>query len=135
MKKIITLLFVLAISLYSYSQSEVTANADTARVMAVISYVNKQISELSKIGIEAKNDSLMASEEVMKLLKDDKYRKSVYPAKYEWNDALALFRNMELKRGFWHLINLYDTDKEKRNLIVGFLCAYDKASPYPPEPP
>ena len=125
MKKIITLLFVFAISLHSYSQSEVVAKPDTAKVIAAISYVNKQLSELSKVGVESKNDSLIASEEVMKLLKDDKYRKSVYPDKYEWKDAVALFRNMEFKRAFWHLINLYDTDKEKRSLIIGLFCAYD----------
>ena len=125
MKRITNLLFALAICLHSFGQNEPIAKTDTEKAITAVSYVNKQLSELSTIGLESRNDSLIASEEVMKLLKDDTYRRSIYPEKYEWKDAVALFRNMEFKRAFWHLINLYDTDKEKRDLIVGVFCAYD----------
>ncbi len=127
MKKIIYLLFASVIGLGVHAQTSSNANVDTTQLRAGIMYVNKQVASLSEMGVESKGDSLIVSEEVMKLLKDEHYRKSVYPAEYKWTDAMILFKNMELKRAFWHLINLYDTDKDNRKLIISVFCAYDTA--------
>jgi len=44
------------------------------------------------------------------MLKDSVYRKSVYPEVYTWPAAVGLMNRMELKKAFWYLINLYETD-------------------------
>jgi len=59
------------------------------------------------------------------MLKDSVYRKSVYPEVYTWPAAVGLMNRMELKKAFWYLINLYETDTAHRNIIVGTFLLYD----------
>lgn len=81
--------------------------------------------KLQSMGVETRNDSLIIREEVIKLFADSLYRKSVYPGQYTWTEAVHLLREMELKKAFWHLLNLYETDSANRSYILGTFVAYD----------
>lgn len=89
------------------------------------SYWNKWINDQFEMGVEQKNDSIFIHNEVIKIIKDSVYRKSVYPEKYDWPEALKLVKEMDLKKGFWHLINIYMADTTTRSLVIGSLILYD----------
>jgi hypothetical protein len=88
-------------------------------------YWNKWLNDLFDMGVERKNDSVYVKEEVIKLVRDSAYRNSIYPAKYDWPLAVNLLKAMELKKAFWHLINIYMTDTARRNMVLGTFIVYD----------
>lgn len=88
-------------------------------------YWEQYFNQLQEMGVESRNDSLIVRSEVIKLFADTLYRKMVYPEAYNWQEAVLLLREMELKRAFWHMLNLYETDTANRSLILGTFVAYD----------
>lgn len=82
-------------------------------------------SNLQEMGVETRNDSMIVREEVIKLFSDSLYRKSVYPPTYTWTEAIKLLREMELKKAFWYMLNLYETDSLNRPYVLGTFMAYD----------
>jgi hypothetical protein len=92
-------------------------------------YRNNWMNNLFEMGVETKNDSLYVKEEVIKLFTDSVYRNSVYPQQYKWPRAIALLKQMELKKAFWHLINLYGSDSASNSYVVGTFIAYDSIMP------
>jgi hypothetical protein len=90
-------------------------------------YWKNWMNDLLEMGIEKKDDSVFIKEEVVKLVKDSIYRKSIYPINYEWSSVLNLLKIMELKKAFWHLINVYmsDTTIKSRSMVLGTLVLYD----------
>ncbi len=118
--------FILAMLLFcvtGFNQSPALVKIDTSR--ASVEHWQKWMSNLNEMGVEKKNDSFFVKEEVVRLLKDSVYRNAVYPQKYNWPAAVALLQQMELKKAFWHLINLYQSDTERRNIVVGSFIMYD----------
>lgn len=85
----------------------------------------KWLNDLHEMGVETRNDSLIIHREVMKLFADTAYRKDVYPAQYSWPQAVELLRTLELKKAFWHMLNLYETDAGNRSYVLGTFVAYD----------
>jgi hypothetical protein len=100
---------------------------DTAQ--ETVKYLNARMSDLFEAGVETKNDSLIIKEEVFRLLRDSQYRKAVYPEKYEWPSAIMLMKAMELKKAFWHFINLYHSIPASRDLIITTVVMYDSIMP------
>lgn len=90
-----------------------------------VAYWQNWMNELNEQGVEKKNDSLYVKKEVVKLLKDAVYRKTVYPDVYNWDGTVALLKNMELKKAFWQMINLYQSDTARRNIVIGTFIMYD----------
>jgi hypothetical protein len=88
-------------------------------------YWSNWFNELQAMGVETRNDSMIVREEVVKLFTDTLYRKSVYPATYTWTEAVNLLREMELKKAFWYMLNLYETDSLNRPYVIGTFVAYD----------
>lgn len=88
-------------------------------------YWYKWLTDLNEMGVEQKKDSLIIKEEVMRIVKDSVYRKSIYPQKYSWPGALALMKGMELKKAFWHMINIYIADTTTRSMVIGTFVQYD----------
>jgi hypothetical protein len=109
--------------LAGFSQPQPVMKIDTTQ--ASIEYWQKWMKDLNEMGVEKKKDTFFVKEEVIRLLKDSVYRKSVYPVKYNWPAVIVLLNNMELKKAFWHLINLYETDSAHRDIIVGTFVLYD----------
>ena len=83
------------------------------------------LDNLYEMGVEVKNDSMYVKEEVIKLFTDSAYRSTVYTDSYNWPQAVALLNKMELKKAFWHLINLYGKDSATDSYVVGTFIAYD----------
>jgi hypothetical protein len=96
---------------------------DTSK--ASVEYWQNWMADLTDMGVEKKEDSFFVKKEVMKLMKDEAYRKSIYPKQYSWPAMLNLMNQMELKKAFWHLINLYQTDIPHRNIVLGTVIKYD----------
>lgn len=85
----------------------------------------KWSNDLYELGVEMRNDSFFVKEETVRLLKDPAYREATYPAVYNWPAALQLIQKLDLKKAFWHLMNLYETDTAHRQLVTGTLFVYD----------
>jgi hypothetical protein len=105
------------------SQSSLPMKIDTSRES--VAYWNKWNNDLYDIGVNTKKDSFFVKEEVIKLLKDSAYRSQLYPAQYEWAATVNLLQKMELKKAFWYMINLYQTDAQHRDIIIGTFALYD----------
>lgn len=107
----------------NYHLSDNIMKVDTSK--ASIEYWQNWMADLTDMGVEKKEDSFFVKKEVLKLMKDETYRKSVYPKQYSWPAVVSLMNKMELKKAFWHLINLYQTDLEHRNIVLGAVFKYD----------
>jgi hypothetical protein len=102
-----------------------TAAVRSGALDSAEAYWSEWWQDLHSMGVEAKNDSLIVRQEVLRLFNDTAYRRLAYPDTYNWPLAVALMRNMELKMAFWHLINLYHTDTANRSYVLGTFVAYD----------
>lgn len=122
MKKYLTILLV-AIASGSACHSQSLMKVDTTHES--VQYWQHWMDDLNDMGVEKKNDSFYVREEVVKLLKNPEYRKTVYPATYNWPVTVDLLNKMELKKAFWQMINLYETDAANRNIVVGTFILYD----------
>lgn len=94
-----------------------------------ILFLEAKMKELNEAGVETRNDSLIIKEEVFRLLNDSGYSRSVYPEKYAWPAAIRLLYQMELKKAFWHFINLYHSVPASRDLIITTIVMYDSIMP------
>jgi len=88
-------------------------------------YWNNWAKDLIEVSIEQKKDSLYVKKEVLLAFSDSSLRKMVFPDKYDWPATLELLQHMELKKAFWHLINLYITDSTSRSRVMGIFILYD----------
>ncbi|MGV3529872.1 MAG: hypothetical protein ACO1OO_13310 [Flavisolibacter sp.] len=123
MKKFWMVITVTCFQLVVHGQLKTELKID--RSASNVAYWNNWVSHLTEMGIESNADSLFVRPEVIKAMTDSSFRNELYPAQYNWTDAVALLQRMELKPAFWHLMNLYETDVEHRSLIVGTFVAYD----------
>ncbi len=83
------------------------------------------IEDLYEMGVRKDNDSLYISEESARAHSDLEYRKILYPEIYSWEKTLTLIAAIELKKAFWHLINLYPKDQESKEFSVRIILGYD----------
>jgi hypothetical protein len=90
-----------------------------------IANITKWMDNLYEMGTDFRNDSFIVKEETMRLLKDTAYRNETYPAKYTWPKVIDFLNRMELKRAFWVLMNLYQTDTAHLKTVIGTFVAYD----------
>lgn len=121
--KIVFLISCTVLWLTGYSQPQTVMPVDTTKESRV--YWDKWIKDLYDMGVDQKSDSLLINREVMRLVKDTQYRNSIYPVKYNWSDVVKLMKVMELKKAFWHLINIYADDSASRRMVLGTLVLYD----------
>jgi len=118
------LLLITVLWLTGFSQQPHTViQIDTTRENKALP--NKWFTDLFEMGVEQKKDSLYIQEEVLRLVRDSAYRNSIYPEKYGWPYALSLMKEMELKKAFWHLINIYMIDSLSRSMVLGTFVLYD----------
>lgn len=83
------------------------------------------LRELYEPGVAVVEDSIVINEEAAKLLKDEAYRKIVYPEVYSWQTTLEFIKQQELKKAFWFMLNLYDESEQNKQLVVKSLLTYD----------
>ncbi len=82
--------------------------------------------DLYEHGVDLKNDSIFINEESKRLISSEEARVEMYPKVYTWNNALKLINNQELKKAFWHLINLSMISEANKNMVVKSVLTYDK---------
>ena len=83
--------------------------------------------DLTERGIEMTEDSIKLSKEFIKVLNDDAYRGSLFPATYTWEQTIPFIKRQELKQVFWYFINLYPQNDTNKELVVKAILAYDQA--------
>lgn len=84
------------------------------------------LDELSKKGLEMDGDSVVASEEFLKLINDPDYRSQVYPETYTWQQAVNFMSVVDLKKAFWFYINLYPESETNKELVLKAVLSYDR---------
>lgn len=119
-------LFPLFMALYSVAAlGQPPAAINKAQLQFSEKIWSNWFSNLESMGVEAKNDSLIIREEVIKLFTDSQVRQSAYPAQYTWPQTITLLKKMELKKAFWHMLNLYEADSLNRSYVLGTFVTYD----------
>jgi hypothetical protein len=106
---------------------QVNAQSDSVHLQKLDSSRDKQIlawvGALYEHGIRIDKDSMVLSVEVQHIITDDSLRSLLFPEVYTWEQTLLLMQQMELKRAFWFLINLYPQQKE---LVMRTVLGYDE---------
>lgn len=121
--KLFAVFICLLIGLTPFAQSQVSPSGDTST--AAVKFIRNWEKEFLDIGISIDKDSLHINEEAKRLLTDPGYRESTYPAVYNWPEAIQLMNRMELKKAFYHMINLYKTDAAHKVLALQTFVKYD----------
>ena len=129
------LIFYILISspLYVHSQDEKIYNlSDSADLVEFIGELDrieienkKWLNRLSSKGVTYKNEEIVFDEEAIKLLKDKSYREKVY-REYTLYDVGLSFSEMDIKKAFWQIINIYP---EKKDTLIQYVFAFDEILP------
>ena len=121
-RKLTFILIFLHIAILSFGQTEVPVK-DTASAGAA--FLKNWQNNLFDGGFVMESDSLRLNDEAKRLLLDSQYRQSVYPVTYTWPQAIRTLKEMELKKAFWQIINLYKTDTAHKELALQTFVVYD----------
>lgn len=129
------LIFYILISspLYVHSQDEKIYNlSDSADLVEFIGELDrieienkKWLNRLSSKGVTYKNEEIVFDEEAIKLLKDKSYREKVY-REYTLYDVGLSFSEMDIKKAFWQIINIYP---EKKDTLIQYVFAFEEILP------
>ncbi len=129
------LIFYILISspLYVHSQNEKVYNlSDSADLVEFISELDrieienkKWLNTLTSKGVTSKNEEIVFDEEAIKLLKDKSYREKVY-REYTLYDVGLSFSEMDIKKAFWQIINIYP---QKEDTLIQYVFAFDEILP------
>lgn len=87
---------------------------------------SKWLSDLYEVGVVMEKDSIRINDEARLIIMDSNFRKLIYPEVYTWQTASFLLKKMELKKGFWYLINLYSEDTANKKLVIETLMTFDQ---------
>jgi hypothetical protein len=123
MKTILFSLLLIICSLVCSSQTTPKVISATAESE---DYWKQWTVDLYERGVELTKDSLKINSEAKKVLADANYRKVIYPKAYTWQIASTLMKQMELKKAFWYLLNLYSTDTTNKRLVINSVLAFDQ---------
>ena len=107
----------------NYLQAQLSVNMDTTH--AAVKFLKNWEKDFLSAGLTINNDSLQLNEEEKKLIIDADYRRLTYPAVYNWKQAIELMNRMDLKKSFWHIMNLYGTDTAHKELALQTFVLYD----------
>ena len=129
------LIFYILISspLYVHSQHEKVYNlSDSADLVEFISELDrieienkKWLNKLTSKGVTSKNEEIVFDEEAIKLLQDKSYREKVY-REYTLYDVGLSFSEMDIKKAFWQIINIYP---QKKDTLIQYVFAFDEILP------
>jgi len=125
MRLFITIIF-LNCSIFLNAQNKHVVSTDSIAISKEqLSQTLSMLKNLSTKGLDMSKDSLIVSEEFNKLLKDEVYRKTLYPNIYTWEQTINYINTKELKKAFWYLINLYSTSDKNKELVIRSVITYD----------
>jgi hypothetical protein len=121
--RIVLTLICVHCTFFSFSQSKTSIGHDTSS--AAVKFLKDWEKDFLDIGVSLGKDSFHINDEAKKLLVDSEYRRSTYPDTYSWPVAIQLMNKMDLKKAFWHIINLYRADTAHRELALQTFVLYD----------
>jgi hypothetical protein len=114
----------LGVTATTNAQQTIAAKADTVTIME--KYWTGWLADLYDAGVVMDNGTVKISDEARQVIQDSNYRKVIFPATYSWQAATYLLKQMDLKQGFWYLINLYKTDTAHQKLVIETFVNFDK---------
>ncbi len=88
--------------------------------------IEEWLIDLNQKGLELRGDSLIVNQEVLRLLNEEEYRRTIYPEVYSWEKAIQFIQNGELKPAFWFFINLYSESEKNKELVLKSVLTYDQ---------
>lgn len=83
------------------------------------------LAQLYEIGVVVQGDSIYISEEARQAATDSAFRAVLFPPVYTWSAAVSIFQQMQLKIGFWYLINLYKNDSATREYVLQYILTFE----------
>lgn len=124
MKKIFVILVCCNLCLAVNGQTRVQSSSlDSLEVNE--KYWAQWLTNLYDMGVIMTKDSIKINEEARRIIMDSNFRKLIYPQEYTWPVATQLLKQMELKKGFWYLINLYRADTANKKMVIETLMPFD----------
>ncbi len=84
------------------------------------------LNDLMVKGLQMDEDSVIASEELLRLMNDPEYRNQVYPETYTWQQTVNFMSSMDFKKTFWFYINLYPENETNKQMVLKAVLSYDK---------
>lgn len=125
MRLFITISF-LIISICTYAQNKHVSSADSVTISTEqLRHIVNMLEDLNTKGIDRSKDSIIVSDEFNRLLKEEAYRKTIYPDTYTWEQTIMFIQKTELKKAFWYLINIYPTSDKNKELVIKSVITYD----------
>lgn len=88
--------------------------------------IKNWLKGLYEHGISESGDSIVLSPEVLRLMNDAEYRKQFYPPTYSWEKVANYVQGQDLRKAFWHMINLYMVNEENKNITIKSFITYDR---------
>lgn len=123
MKRILIFIFCFT-SIMGFSQvQDSTSQAATEKFLME---TMESLNGLTEKGLEMRGDSLIISDELLRLMSDTVYRSQVYPEIYTWEEAINFMTTMKLKPAFWFFINLYPQNDTSKEAVLNAVLSYDK---------
>jgi hypothetical protein len=119
------LMIVVGLHVISLSVAQSTTSVKKDSTNAAATFLREWEKDLLDVGVSISKDSFHVNEEVRRLMLDSQYRQSTYPATYNWALAIELMNKMELKKAFWHMVKLYQTDTARKTLVLQTFVLYD----------
>lgn len=82
------------------------------------------LADMNDRGVRVSGDSIEINEESDRILRNEDYRKNLYPKEYTWPEAIELLKKQELKKAFWYLLNLYLINDQNKELVIKSMLTY-----------
>ena len=127
------ILFYLLFFLPLLSYSQKNTSIDTLDLFQFIQDLDKLELENKKWydalvskGVTSNDQEIIFDDEALKLLKDETYRNEIYKDDYSLYDVGFSLNQLDLKKAFWQMINIYPN---KKDTIINYIYAYDKILP------
>lgn len=108
------------------AQTQIKQQADTTQLLAQEAVAKVWVDNMYSVGVEIKGDSVHFNDEARLIVADSNYRKIIYPEVYSWTMVQALMQRKMFKPMFWHLINLYHSNPENRDLVLQMIIPFDQ---------
>lgn len=86
---------------------------------------NTWLAQLYEIGVVVQGDSIYISEEARQAATDNAFRAVLFPPTYTWTAAASIFQQLQLKIGFWYLINIYRNDPATREYVLKYILTFE----------
>lgn len=108
------------------SFGQTTEQAIPAGSAAKDSTVLSWLEKLYEENVSVEGDSVKMGKETERLLRDEPYRRAMYPANYTWEVAVYFISKQDIKRACWFLMNLYLVNDKNKEVVIKSLATYDK---------